>query len=334
MPPQPTVQRTETMSLEIRTTATKPGAPPVSIVFAHNHPNFPKGETIPLSPGSPYKVSCEYEVKITPTPKQAQETRATNNPPSPAATRAPSSTATKAVPTSHGKHQHPPARASSSATQSTRSGIPARNASSTATPATKTKQAGVAPSVTTAPRANANANGPILSRTKSEATRAIYTRAAPAATDAARGSCKNDSRSTSSSSSSVRYPSTDDHDCYWCDCPKLPLPSGLIPTTPLAGEAREHSRHPVGVPERSMAWDARYSVVRPPEDILPPGPEDEYECVRVTQRRVHINSKTVRDLSGPQWVHQVASWTESKSRDQNNNLHFVRESHNLEQILR
>jgi hypothetical protein len=297
MPPQPTVQRTETMSLEIRTTAAKPRAPPASIVFAHNHPNFPKGETIPLSPGSPYKVSCEYEVKITPTPKQAQETRATNNPPSPAATRAPSSTATKAIPTSHGKHQHPPAKASSSATQSTRSGIPALNSSSTSAPATKTKQLRAAPSVTTAPRANAN--GPIVPRTKPEATRAISTRAAPVATDATTNSCKNDGRSTTSSSgSSVRYRSANDHECYWCDCPKLPLPSGLVPMTALAGEGLEHSRHPVGVAERNMAWDSRSSVVHPPADILPPGPEDEYECVRVTQRRVHIKSKTVRDLSG------------------------------------
>jgi hypothetical protein len=242
-------------------------------------------------------VSCEYEVKITPTPKQAQETRATNNPPSPAATRAPSSTATKAIPTSHGKHQHPPAKASSSATQSTRSGIPALNSSSTSAPATKTKQLRAAPSVTTAPRANAN--GPIVSRTKPEATRAISTRAAPVATDATTNSCKNDGRSTTSSSgSSVRYRSANDHECYWCDCPKLPLPSGLVPMTALAGEGLEHSRHPVGVAERNMAWDSRSSVVHPPADILPPGPEDEYECVRVTQRRVHIKSKTVRDLSG------------------------------------
>ncbi|KAL3492414.1 hypothetical protein BJX62DRAFT_109207 [Aspergillus germanicus] len=279
------------MSLEIRTT-TKPGAPPSSIVFSHNHSTLPKVEITPLGAGSTYKVSYRYEVKMAHTPSQAGPTPASAMP------RAPPSTASKATRTSHEKHQPTPSRASDSASQSAKSGPPALNASPSPAPTvisdTKTKQRSVAPSVTTASRTNSPT---IVSRAKSEVTRA--------ATDISTSSCKNDSRSTittSSISSGVRYPPVDDHDCLWCDCPKLPLPSGLVPMAPL--------------------------------NILPPGPADEYECVRVTQRRVYIKSRTVQDLSGPQWVHQVASWTESASRDQNNNLHFNRQGHNFEQIHR
>jgi hypothetical protein len=108
-----------------------------------------------------------------------------------------------------------------------------------------------------------------VSRTKSKVTRAVSTTRVPAATVVSTSSCKNDSRSTittSSNGSGVSYPPVDDHDCLWCDCPKLPLPSGLVPMAPL--------------------------------DISPPGPTDEYECVRVTQRRVHIKSRAVQDPSG------------------------------------
>ncbi|KAL3444052.1 hypothetical protein BJX65DRAFT_187856 [Aspergillus insuetus] len=299
MQSQPTAHQTKTMSLEIRTITTKPGVPPGSIVFTHNHPTLPKVEVIPSSAGSTYKVSYRYEVKMAHAPSQA------GSAPLVAATKAPSSTASKPTRTSHEKHQPTPSRASDSASQSAKSGTPALSASpspaSVVKSDTKSKQRSVAPSVTTASRAN----GPtIVSRTKSEVTRAVST-GAPAATDISTSSCKNDSRSTITTGSNglgVRHPQADDHDCVWCDCPKLPLPLGLVPVAPL--------------------------------DILPPGPTDEYECVRVTQRRVHIKSRAVQDVSGPQWVHQVASWTESASRDQNNNLHFIREGHRFEQIHR
>ncbi|KAJ0425198.1 hypothetical protein BJY00DRAFT_308526 [Aspergillus carlsbadensis] len=336
-------QDTETMSLEIRTTTTKPGPPPSSIILAHNHPTLPKVEITPLGPGSPYKVTYRYEVKMSNTPKQAgstamQESKTTDNPPSPAATKGPSSTATKTAPTFHQLHQPALARPADSATQSAKSGVTALNVSSSA-PAVnsqmRTKKRGAAPSITTTPRAS----GPIMSRTKSEATRDVSTRAL-ADTDATTSSCKYDSRSTTASGngSSARYQSADDHDCRWCDCPKLPLPPGLVPMAPPTGDGPKHFRPPVGAVERSI--DARYHVVHTPPvshspaDILPTDPRDEYECARVTRRRVLIKSKTVHDLSGLQWVHQVASWTESTSRDHNNNLHFIREGHNLEQILR